>query len=81
MERLGLEQKSGEAEPSKQELTRQLASKWNTLPPEDKKVRGQNKEILYWRYWAINSVLICHLFYAARNFFNNSLSVSHKNMS
>jgi hypothetical protein len=48
MERLGLEQKSGEAEPSKQELTRQLASKWNTLPPEDKKVRdGQNEEILY----------------------------------
>ncbi|PSN31290.1 hypothetical protein C0J52_24908 [Blattella germanica] len=38
MERLGLEQKSGEAETSKQELTRQLASKWNTLPPEDKKV-------------------------------------------
>ncbi|KDR09064.1 non-histone protein 10 isoform X2 [Zootermopsis nevadensis] len=38
MERLGLEQKSGEAEPSKQELTRQLASKWNTLPPEDKKI-------------------------------------------
>lgn len=38
MERLGLEQKSGETEPSKQELTRQLASKWNTLPPEDKKV-------------------------------------------
>lgn len=38
MERLGMEQKSGEAEPSKQELTRQLASKWNTLPPEDKKV-------------------------------------------
>ncbi|KAJ4444015.1 uncharacterized protein [Periplaneta americana] len=38
MERLGLEQKAGEAEPSKQELTRQLASKWNTLPPEDKKV-------------------------------------------
>jgi non-histone protein 10 len=39
MERLGMEQKSGEAEPSKQELTRQLASKWNTLPPEGKKVR------------------------------------------
>lgn len=38
MERLGMEQKSGDAEPSKQELTRQLASKWNTLPPEDKKV-------------------------------------------
>lgn len=43
MERLGLEQKSGEAEPSKQELTRQLASKWNTLPPEDKKVSDENK--------------------------------------
>ena len=39
MERIGLEQKSGEAEPSKQELTRQLASKWNKLPPEDKKVK------------------------------------------
>lgn len=38
MERLGLEQKSGDAEPSKQELTRQLASRWNTLPPEDKKI-------------------------------------------
>ena len=38
MEQIGLEQKSGEAEPSKQELTRQLASKWNKLPPEDKKV-------------------------------------------
>jgi hypothetical protein len=40
---------------------------------------GQNEEILYWRYWAINFVLICHLFYAARNVFNNSLLVSHKN--
>lgn len=48
MERLGLQQKSGEAEPSKQELTRQLASKWNTLLPEDKKVRHQqNEEILH----------------------------------
>lgn len=48
MERLGLEQKSGDAEPSKQELTRQLASRWNTLPPEDKKVRDhQNEEILH----------------------------------
>jgi hypothetical protein len=44
MERLGLEQKSGDAEPSKQELTRQLASRWNTLPPEDKKVRDHQKE-------------------------------------
>ncbi|XP_067006499.2 uncharacterized protein [Anabrus simplex] len=35
---LVMEQKVGEAETSKQELTRQLASKWNTLPPEDKKV-------------------------------------------
>jgi hypothetical protein len=45
MERLGLEQKSGEAEPSKQELTRQLASKWNTLPPEDKKVSNLENKI------------------------------------
>ncbi|XP_049800881.1 high mobility group protein B2 isoform X1 [Schistocerca nitens] len=37
MERLGHEQK-GEAETSRQELTRQLASRWNTLPAEDKKV-------------------------------------------
>jgi hypothetical protein len=44
MERLGLEQKSGESEPSKQELTRQLASKWNTLPPEDKKVSDCENE-------------------------------------
>ncbi|KAK7869606.1 hypothetical protein R5R35_003391 [Gryllus longicercus] len=43
MERLGMEQKSGDAEPSKQELTRQLASKWNTLPPEDKKVWRKSK--------------------------------------
>ena len=36
----GLERASGnsEGETSKQEITRQLASKWNTLPPEDKKV-------------------------------------------
>ncbi|KAJ8889222.1 hypothetical protein PR048_008720 [Dryococelus australis] len=38
MERLGSEQKSGETETSKQELTKQLASKWKTLNPEDKKV-------------------------------------------
>lgn len=37
----GLERASGntEGETSKQEITRQLASKWNTLPPEDKKVQ------------------------------------------
>lgn len=29
---------NGEGETSKQEITRQLASKWNTLAPEDKKV-------------------------------------------
>ncbi|KAE8742415.1 hypothetical protein FOCC_FOCC012102 [Frankliniella occidentalis] len=36
----GLERASGnsEGETSKQEITRQLASKWNTLAPEDKKV-------------------------------------------
>lgn len=36
----GLERASGnsEGETSKQEITRQLASKWNTLPPEDKKI-------------------------------------------
>lgn len=29
------------SEPSKQELTRQLATQWNTLPPEDKKVSDE----------------------------------------
>lgn len=38
MERLNSELKPGEPEPSKQELTRQLAIKWKTLTSEDKQV-------------------------------------------
>lgn len=38
MEQLNAELKPGEAEPSKQELTRQLAVKWKSLSGQDKKV-------------------------------------------
>lgn len=38
MEQLNAELKPGEAEPSKQELTRQLAVKWKSLSGQDKQV-------------------------------------------
>lgn len=38
MERINSDLKPGEVEPSKQELTRQLALKWNSLSTHDKKV-------------------------------------------
>ncbi|CAG2059881.1 unnamed protein product [Timema podura] len=38
MERLGSESKTGEQDACKIELTKQLASQWKTLTPEDKKV-------------------------------------------
>lgn len=38
MEQLNAELKPGEAEPTKQELTRQLAIKWKSLSTPDKKV-------------------------------------------
>jgi len=74
MERLGMEQKCGEAEPSKQELTRQLASKWNTLPPEDKKVRvfeikDEKKIFCIYRLCAVSSLLIYGLFLCCQEFF------------
>lgn len=38
MEQISADLKPGEIEPTKQELTRQLASKWKTLSTSDKKV-------------------------------------------
>lgn len=38
MEQISAELKPGEVEPTKQELTRQLAIKWKTLSVPDKKV-------------------------------------------
>lgn len=38
MEQLNSELKPGEAEPTKQELTRQLAIKWKSLSTPDKKI-------------------------------------------
>lgn len=43
MEQISAELKPGEMEPSKQELTRQLAIKWKTLSVPDKKVNKKFK--------------------------------------
>lgn len=46
MEQLNAELKPGEAEPTKQELTRQLAIKWKSLSTPDKKVSaGKPKQV------------------------------------
>lgn len=44
MEQLNAELKPGEAEPTKQELTRQLAIKWKSLSTPDKKVSKIKRE-------------------------------------
>lgn len=50
-----MERLAGEPEPSKQELTRQLATTWKSLSSEDKKVRSLN--IIRLRFNAFTSIL------------------------
>jgi hypothetical protein len=53
-----MERLAGEPEPSKQELTRQLATTWKSLSSEDKKVRSN---VIYHPNNDIDTAFVLHL--------------------